>query len=105
MRLPPPPPAGEHGPRRPRAAAYLPALDLIDTGCGIDDHTALNMFDAFYSTKDGGSRSRVMSTMAADMPTVPLLSSKPPAAAGTYVKGFVPAGNLTELFNTVWLDK
>ena len=31
------------------------ALDLIDTGCGMDDHTALNMFDAFYSTKDGGS--------------------------------------------------
>jgi len=31
------------------------ALDLIDTGCGMDDHTALNMFEAFYSTKDGGS--------------------------------------------------
>ncbi len=31
------------------------ALDLIDTGCGIDDHTLLKMFEAFYSTKDGGS--------------------------------------------------
>lgn len=31
------------------------ALDLIDTGCGIDDRTLLRMFDAFYSTKDGGS--------------------------------------------------
>ena len=31
------------------------ALDLIDTGCGIEDRTALRMFDAFYSTKDGGS--------------------------------------------------
>ena len=31
------------------------ALDLIDSGCGIDDRTALRMFDAFYSTKDGGS--------------------------------------------------
>ncbi|MHB8970228.1 MAG: sensor histidine kinase [Pirellulaceae bacterium] len=31
------------------------ALDLIDTGTGMDEQTALHMFDAFYSTKDGGS--------------------------------------------------
>jgi signal transduction histidine kinase len=31
------------------------ALDLIDTGCGMDDQTALRMFDAFFSTKGGGS--------------------------------------------------
>ncbi len=31
------------------------ALDLIDTGTGMDERTALHMFDAFYSTKDGGS--------------------------------------------------
>ncbi len=31
------------------------ALDLIDTGSGMDERTALHMFDAFYSTKDGGS--------------------------------------------------
>lgn len=31
------------------------ALDLIDTGCGMDDGTALHMFDPFYSTKHGGS--------------------------------------------------
>ena len=31
------------------------ALDLIDTGSGMDQDTALHMFDAFYSTKDGGS--------------------------------------------------
>lgn len=31
------------------------ALDLIDTGSGMDEHTALHMFDAFYSTKDGGT--------------------------------------------------
>lgn len=30
-------------------------LDLIDTGVGIDDHTAAHMFEAFYSTKPGGS--------------------------------------------------
>ncbi len=31
------------------------ALDLIDTGHGMDNQTALKMFDAFYSTKGGGS--------------------------------------------------
>ncbi len=31
------------------------ALDLIDTGCGMDEKTAMRMFDAFYSTKNGGS--------------------------------------------------
>jgi signal transduction histidine kinase len=31
------------------------ALDLIDTGCGMDDRTALQMFEAFYSTKTSGS--------------------------------------------------
>lgn len=31
------------------------ALDLIDTGCGMDSKTAMHMFDAFYSTKHGGT--------------------------------------------------
>jgi len=31
------------------------ALDLIDTGCGMDDKTAMHMFEAFFSTKNGGS--------------------------------------------------
>ena len=31
------------------------ALDLIDTGHGIDDNTVLHMFEPFYTTKDGGS--------------------------------------------------
>jgi signal transduction histidine kinase len=31
------------------------ALDLIDTGCGMNAETAMHMFDPFYSTKDGGS--------------------------------------------------
>ena len=37
---------------RPRAAWRL---DLIDTGCGMDDTTAIKMFEPFYSTKHGGS--------------------------------------------------
>ncbi len=31
------------------------AFDLIDTGCGMDERTALKMFDAFYTTKNGGT--------------------------------------------------
>lgn len=31
------------------------ALDLIDTGSGVDDVTVLHMFEPFYSTKEGGS--------------------------------------------------
>lgn len=30
-------------------------LDLIDTGCGMDDKTQAQVFKAFYSTKRGGS--------------------------------------------------
>ncbi|RPH84183.1 MAG: sensor histidine kinase [Planctomycetaceae bacterium] len=31
------------------------AMELIDTGCGVDDNTLLHMFEPFYSTKEGGS--------------------------------------------------
>ncbi len=30
-------------------------IDLIDTGVGMDDTTALKMFEPFFSTKHGGS--------------------------------------------------
>jgi signal transduction histidine kinase len=40
---------------RTRLTRHGVALDLIDTGCGMDENTAMHMFDAFYSTKDGGS--------------------------------------------------
>ena len=31
------------------------ALDLIDTGCGMDDSTLLYMFENFYSSKRNGT--------------------------------------------------
>ena len=31
------------------------ALDLIDTGRGVDDNTVMHMFEPFYSTKEEGS--------------------------------------------------
>ena len=48
------------------------ALDLIDTGCGMDDSTAMQMFEAFFTTKNGGS--------GLGLPTA-ARSSKPTAAA------------------------
>ena len=43
--------------------------------------------------------------LARDLPTVPLVHSKPPAAASVDVKGFLGAGNLNEPFYAVWLDR
>ena len=33
------------------------ALDLIDTGCGMDEQTRAKVFETFFSTKRGGSGS------------------------------------------------
>jgi peptide/nickel transport system substrate-binding protein len=41
----------------------------------------------------------------AGMPTVPLVHSKPPAAAVAAVQGFLGAGNLNEPLYPVWLDR
>lgn len=43
--------------------------------------------------------------VAADMPTVPLVNAKLPAATRSYVRGVVASGNMVEILNTVWLDK
>jgi signal transduction histidine kinase len=40
---------------RTRVTRQGVALDLIDTGIGMDERTAMKMFDAFFSTKSGGS--------------------------------------------------
>ena len=47
----------------------------------------------------------VQDLLAADYPTVPLVHSKPPAAASADIKGFLGAGNLNEPFYPVWLDR
>ena len=70
------------------------------------------LFDAFdeglAATDEATARAaweRAQDRLAADFPTVPLVHSKPPAAAAAYVKGFVGAGNLNELFYSVWAEK
>jgi signal transduction histidine kinase len=40
---------------RTTSAGDKAVVRLIDTGCGIDEHTAAHMFEAFFSTKPGGS--------------------------------------------------
>jgi signal transduction histidine kinase len=40
---------------RTRTAGNRAAVHLIDSGCGMDERTAAQMFDAFFSTKPGGS--------------------------------------------------
>ena len=43
--------------------------------------------------------------LARDLPTVPLVNSKVPAAAKADVKGYPGAGNLEEPLYPVWLDR
>jgi peptide/nickel transport system substrate-binding protein len=43
--------------------------------------------------------------VAADMPTVPLLNAKLPAASRSFVRGVVGSGKMVEVLTSVWLDK
>ncbi|MER3488083.1 MAG: ABC transporter substrate-binding protein [Chloroflexota bacterium] len=73
-----------------------------------NDELDKTMNDALAATDEATAKSlweKAQDLIRADMPTVPLVNSKPPAAARADVKGFVGSGNLTEYFNTVWLDR
>lgn len=48
-------PAGGSLTVRSRTSRGGVSLDLIDTGVGMNEETAMHMFDAFYTTKEGGS--------------------------------------------------
>jgi peptide/nickel transport system substrate-binding protein len=71
--------------------------DLLNTTM----NSALSATDAATIQADW---EKAQDLVAADMPTVPLLSAKPPAGAKKTVMGFVGAGNMTEIFNSVWLN-
>jgi peptide/nickel transport system substrate-binding protein len=43
--------------------------------------------------------------IAADLPTMPLVSGKTPAAGQAYVKGVIPSPTLLEIFTNTWLDQ
>jgi signal transduction histidine kinase len=48
-------PAGGEFMARTRMTRNGVALDLIDTGVGMEEEALLKMFEAFYTTKEGGS--------------------------------------------------
>ncbi|MFN8630770.1 MAG: ABC transporter substrate-binding protein [Chloroflexota bacterium] len=73
-----------------------------------NDELQSTMKAAEAATTDAEAKTlweKAQDLIRADMPTVPIVNSTPPAAAAAYVKGFVGSGNLTEILNTVWLDK
>jgi peptide/nickel transport system substrate-binding protein len=66
------------------------------------------MNDALAATDEATAKTlweKAQDMVAADLPSIPIVNSTPPAVAQSFVKGFVGAGNLNELLNTVWLDK
>lgn len=73
-----------------------------------NDELEETMNEALAATDEATAKAlweKAQDLIRADMPTVPLVNSTPPAAARADVKGFVGSGNLTEYFNTVWLDR
>ena len=73
-----------------------------------NDETDKTMRDALAATDEATQKTlweKAQDLLGADLPTVPLLHSTPPAAAQSYVKGIVGSGALNEYFNTAWLDK
>jgi peptide/nickel transport system substrate-binding protein len=73
-----------------------------------NDDLNKTMADALAATDEATAQSlweKAQDLIRADIPTVPLVSSTPPAAARADVKGFVGSGALNEYLNTVWLDR
>lgn len=73
-----------------------------------NDDVEKTMNDALAATDEATAQSlweKAQDLVRADLPTVPLINSTPPAAARADVKGFVGSGALNEYFNTVWLDR
>jgi peptide/nickel transport system substrate-binding protein len=73
-----------------------------------NDELEKTMNDALAATDEATAKSlweKAQDLLRADLPTVPLINSTPPAAGQAYVKGFVGSGGLNEYLNSVWLDK
>ena len=73
-----------------------------------NDELNKTMNDALAASDEATQKQlweKAQDLIAADLPSIPIVHSTPPAVAQSYVQGFVGAGNLTELFNSVWLNK
>jgi peptide/nickel transport system substrate-binding protein len=74
----------------------------------LNDELEKTMNDALAATDEATAKAlweHAQDLLRADIPTVPLINSTPPAAARADVMGFVGSGALTEYFNSVWLDR
>lgn len=73
-----------------------------------NDQLNQTMIDALAAPDEATQQTlwqKAQDLIAADLPTIPIVNSNPPAVSQAYVMGFVGAGNLDEAFNTVWLNK
>lgn len=73
-----------------------------------NDELEKTMNDALAATDAAAAKTlweHAQDLLKADLPTVPLINSTPPAAAQAYIKGFVGSGALNEYLNSVWIDK
>jgi peptide/nickel transport system substrate-binding protein len=73
-----------------------------------NDELNQTMQAALAATDDASAQQlweKAQDLIRADLPTVPLVHSTPPAAARADVKGFVGSGALNEYLNSVWLDR
>jgi len=73
-----------------------------------NDELNKTMNDALAATDDATAKTlweKAQDLIAADLPSIPIVNSTPPAVEQSYVQGFVGAGNLTEFLNTVWINK
>ena len=66
------------------------------------------MLDALSASDEATQEadwSKAQDMIAADLPSIPIVSGITPSAGQAYIKGFVPSPTLLELFTNVWLDK
>jgi peptide/nickel transport system substrate-binding protein len=73
-----------------------------------NDELDQTMNDALAATDEATAKTlweKAQDLIRADIPTVPLVNSTPPAAARADVKGFVGSGALNEYLASVWLDR
>jgi signal transduction histidine kinase len=66
-------------------------LDLIDTGIGMDERTAARMFEAFFSTKPGGSGLGLPTTQKIVEAHGGVISVQSELGRGTHIKIALPA--------------
>ena len=73
-----------------------------------NDELEKTMNDALAATDEATAKSlweHAQDLLKADLPTVPLINSTPPAASRADVMDFVGSGGLNEYFNSVWLNR